>query len=82
LHSFLIVSICRLRKQQTAHFVMRYGVYQGVLYSQNVTRFHSTRVNVISIMPTTEVQPSLWRLSRNARIINSSLSIEFYQNRP
>lgn len=33
-------------------------------------------------MPTTEAQTSLCRLSRNAQIINSILSAEFYQNRP
>jgi len=78
MRSSFVVLICRLRKQQTAHFVTRYELYQGVLYFQNVTRFHSTRVNVVSFLPTT-VQPSLCRLSRNAQIINTILSTEFYQ---
>jgi len=33
-------------------------VYQGVLYFQNVTHFHSTCTNAISFAPIRQVQPS------------------------
>ena len=46
LPSFRIVLIRSLRK-----LVTQYKLYQGVLYFQNVTLFHSTRVNGISFAP-------------------------------
>ena len=35
----------------TAHSVTWHRLYQGVLYFQNATRFHGTRVNVITFCP-------------------------------
>ena len=51
------------------------GLYQGVLYFQNVTQVHGTRVNVISFTPTRKVRPSLWRFSRKSHSSNKFLLI-------
>ena len=74
LPSALISHRLNLQTKETAAGALRHAVrtlYQGVLYFLNITRFHSTRVTVISFMSTTEVQPSLCTLSPNAQITNS-----------
>ena len=62
MRSSFVVLICRLRKQQTAHFVTRYELYQGVLYFQHVTVLHGTRVNVILRMSQKKIKAFFSRL--------------------
>ena len=44
-------------------------LYQGVLYVQYITRFHTTRVNGIPFTPVRTVRPTQHRLSLNSRTV-------------
>jgi hypothetical protein len=47
---------------------MMHSVYRGVLYSESVTPFHGTQINVTSRQPIRTVRPSLRRLSRKSPV--------------
>jgi hypothetical protein len=47
---------------------MIYSVYRAVLYSDSVTPFHGTQINVTSRPPIRTVRPSLRRLSRKSPV--------------
>jgi hypothetical protein len=46
-------------------------LYQGVLYSPNVTRCHGTGLNVILFAPLRKIRPSMRRHSQNSQLLSS-----------
>ena len=48
-------------------------LYQGVLYVQNITRFHITRVNRIPFTPGRTPRPCPRRCSRNSRPVSGTV---------
>jgi len=52
------ISICNNMTENGLLLQIAHRLYQSILYFQNVTEFHGTRINVISLTLKRKVQPS------------------------